>query len=471
MFRMCRSHFRWLMTLPLWAALLFLAACGGSGESLPTVQTVQLNDKGPISRSLTVTLSHSGTVEVDYWTANETPLRVQGASPGNATQEIALPRLRASSTYHYEVSTTTAGVRSLPQSAGSFQTGELPDDVKSITMTSTGQPSQPLTFLAVRSQFTGGVVFDAEGHIVWYGRTSVAPQGATRRANGNWVILLDGVGLAEFSPVGEQVRFFSQSRMPTGTRIHHGVTPTASNTLLFLAFEYRTFGSVALNGESIWEWNPQDDSLVKRWSAFDFLDPAVDFGPRSLERDWFHANSIVIGQHDNIIVSFHFLDQILSIRPDFSAIEWRLGGPGSTYTVSSEQATSGQHSARETAPDTILMFDNGFARNDGGRFSRALELKLDSTTQTASTHWQYRPNPDIWASVISSVRRLANGNTVLTFGTPAGLNQSTGPISLHEVSPRGDLLWNAIITLPSGSVFQGDPIQSVGGETRAGSAP
>lgn len=448
-----------------WLVLLFalaVSACGG-GDDSPQVVSSRIIDKGPIFRTLEVSTSRAGGVEVEYGFDGSKRLRVVSASGAATAHEVLLPRLVANKLYSYSVYTTLNGQRGGERSSGVFQTGELPAELKAIAATTSGSPTLPLTFLAMRSDFKGGIVLDAEGNVVWYAKTSIAPQGATQRANGNWVILLNGVGLAEFSPLGEQVSFLSQSRLPE--TIHHGVTATSRNTLIFLTFDPRTFDGQTLRGEGIWEWNPQDDSLLKRWSAFDHLDPTVDFGVRSVPNDWFHANSIAIGQRGNIVLSFHFLDQILSLTPDFSAIEWRLGGPGSTYEVGAPQMTSGQHSAREVASNEILMFDNGFARAGGERYSRAIQLQFDPASGNVVTTWQYRPQPDIWATVISSVRILGNGHRVLLFGTPAGINGSTGPIALHEVSATGELKWAMTLSLPAGStVFQGDPMRSIAGE-------
>ena len=78
-----------------------------------------------------------------------------------------------------------------------------------------------------------------------------------------------------------------------------------------------------------------------------------------------------------------------------------------------------QHSAVELANGNILLFDNGNFRPpaQGGQYSRALELELNTTTDTATKVWEYRHGPsDIFAACCSNVTRLANGNTVLVFG-------------------------------------------------------
>ena len=46
--------------------------------------------------------------------------------------------------------------------------------------------------------------------------------------------------------------------------------------------------------------------------------------------EWMHANSLSIGPRGNVLVSSHYLNQVLSLSPDWRRIEWRLGGPRAT---------------------------------------------------------------------------------------------------------------------------------------------
>jgi hypothetical protein len=320
----------------------------------------------------------------------------------------------------------------------------------------------------MRSPFNGGLIVDAHGRVVWYGRTPSAPLGAARRTNGHWVLLFGGgaaAGLIEFSALGEVVHRLDASALPVGQRIHHGVTATPHDTLLFLTFDPREVDGQVRNGEALWEWNPSTGALDKRWSAFDFIDPRVEFGARSIPEDWLHGNSVSIGPRGNIVVSLHFLDQVISLASDFSAIEWRLGGARSTFAIDPAQASSGQHSALEVATNRMMMFDNGVARADGSRFSRAIELALDPSSGSVATAWEYRPDPTIWVPIFGSVRRLPNGHSVVAFGAPPGQFGATGPVVLHEVSPSGQRLWSLLLSLPpGGGIFQADPITSVAGE-------
>jgi hypothetical protein len=450
----------------LLSAAVLSSGCGG-GDPAPAIVATAVDDHGPIFRRVHVTLSEPGEVDVEYGAPGSERLRV--ASVGRATRHaLVLPRLRERQTYTFRV-----GARAAPGAAqstveGSFATGELPEDLRAIGFAPSGMSSAPLHFLSVRSTFTGGLIVDAQGRVVWYGRTPTAPLGGARRANGHWVLLFGGgagAGLIEFSALGEVVHRLDASALPVGQRIHHGVTATRQDTLLFLTFDPREVDGQLRNGEALWEWNPPTGALDKRWSAFDFIDPRSEFGQRSVPDDWLHANSVSIGPHGNIVVSLHYLDQVISLRSDFGALEWRLGGSRSTFAVDPAQGSSGQHSAFEVAPNRVLMFDNGVARADGSRFSRAIELALDPSSGSVTTAWEYRPDPAIWTPIFGSVRRLPNGHSVVAFGAPPGQFGATGPVVLHEVSSSGQRVWSLLLSLPpGGGIFQADPITSVAGE-------
>jgi hypothetical protein len=448
------------------SAAWFLYGCGG-GDPAPAIVATAVDDHGPIFRRIQVTLSGPGEVDVEYGAAGGERLRVTSVAQ-STTHALVLPRLRERGTYAFRVRARAVPGAAESTAEGSFVTGDLPEDIRAIGFAPSGVASAPLYFLSMRSPFNGGLIVDAQGRVVWYGRTPSAPLGAARRANGHWVLLFGGgpgAGLVEFSALGEVVYRLDASALPAGQRIHHGVTATPQDSLLFLTFDPREIDGQVRNGEALWEWNPSTGALDKRWSAFDVIDPRVEHGARSVPEDWLHGNSVSIGPRRNIVVSLHFLDQVISLASDFSAIEWRLGGARSTFAIDPTQASSGQHSASEVATNRVLMFDNGVARADGSRFSRAIEFALDPSSGSVATTWEYRPDPTIFAPVFGSVRRLPNGHRVIAFGTPPGQLGGTGPVVLHEVSTSGQRLWSLLLSLPPGAgIFQADPITSVAGE-------
>ena len=335
---------------------------------------------------------------------------------------------------------------------------EIPADLAAVTFTVQGRPTAPYVMLELRHPggFTGFVAVNGEGRPVWLFRTTGSPFGFTRRANGNFVLLDSERGLVEVMPSGEVVRELAQQVRP-GRRMHHDVTATSRNTILFIAEEWQQHGGVQVNGEAVWEWAPEAGTVTKRWSAFDHLDPALDAGARSRPDDWLHANSIAEGARGNVLLSLHFLDQVISIAPGLGAIEWRLGGTRATVGV--DEAFSGQHTAREVATSRILLFDHGFDRSVE-RYSRAVELEMAG--DNARVVWQWRPPRDNWARVISSAQRLAGGSTLVGFGTPRDMPAgATGPIEVYDVARDGRVLWHLEIGGAVSSMYRATPVYSL----------
>jgi hypothetical protein len=334
---------------------------------------------------------------------------------------------------------------------------DLPGDLAAVTFTAIGAPTVPYTMLELRSPggFTGFVAIDASSRPVWYFRTVGSPFSFTRRAHGTFVLLDSERGLVEVTRAGEVVTELRQEQRP-GRRMHHDVTVTPHNTVLFLAEEWRPWGAGLLAGEALWEWDPGSAAVAKRWSSFDVLDPDRDWGARSVAGDWLHANSVSWGRRGNVVMSLHFLNQIISIAPGFGTLEWRLGGIGATHDV--DDPFSGQHTAREIARGRVLLFDNGFER-EVERYSRAVEYQLQGPG--AVKVWEWRPARDNWARVISSARRLPNGNTVVGFGTPRDAPPgATGPIEVYEVTRSGRVVWHLTLGGAVSSMYRATPLLS-----------
>jgi hypothetical protein len=292
--------------------------------------------------------------------------------------------------------------------------------------------------------------------------------GTARRENGNFVIQYGVRGILEVTPAGDVVAELAQQ--PLGQRrAHHDVITTPWNTVLFIAYDTREFEGREVSGEALWEWDPDGGALERRWSAWDHFSPDVDWGAQSRDTDWLHANSVAFGPNGNILMSFRFTDQVISITPDFADVEWRLGGVNADVQVSGSDVFVGQHTAAELpAVDgrrRVLLFDNG---PHGRGFSRAQELELDLDDGTAATAWEFRPEPDNFSFITSLARRLDNGNTFVAFGAGPGVLASFGPVEAFEVDAEGNELFHLVIGGPTVNdsfvLYRASPISSIAGE-------
>ena len=330
----------------------------------------------------------------------------------------------------------------------------LPPDLAAIRISATGTltPHYVLAHLYAEKGYKGYALIDAAGQVAWHYRTKDYPFGADRRRNGNFVFMDKGAGLIEVDRAGRIVHELTQR--DSENEMHHAIVVTPRDTVLYLAFDTQDFAGKRLKGEAIWEWNPDTGEDVKRWRSWDFLDPALDRSPRTAG-EWLHGNSLHVGPAGNTLLSFHYINQVISIAPDWKSVQWRLGGVRGTIAVPADQQTSAQHTAAELSPNRVLLFDN---RTDlQPPYSRAVEYAIEGTA--ARLIWQWKAPNNNYAAAVSSARRLANGNTLVAFGMEKGRNGSSGPTEAYEVTNDGAIKWHLVVDGVM-TLFRVEPISS-----------
>ncbi|HKG94249.1 MAG TPA: aryl-sulfate sulfotransferase [Gemmatimonadaceae bacterium] len=429
------------------AAVLATAACQG-GTDAPAVRVVgaELSAPAPLVRALDLTLDRPAAVTVDYWTEGDPHLRVRSASAEH--HALLLARLRPGRSYQYEV--RGAGTR------GTFTTDPLPADLAGVSLAATGERSGPLVMLHLfdPAGFKGYAAVDNSGRVVWYWRTTDFPFGMARRGNGNFVFLDKGRGLLEVTPAGRVVHELAQDL--ASREQHHDAIVGPDNSVLFIAFDDRTVDGARVRGEAIWAWTPETGAVVKRWSVWDHFTFADAPAPRG-SGEWMHGNALAMGPRQNILLSAHHWNQIISITPDWRGVEWRLGGVNATLPVPDAEQFSGQHTGREIAPGRVIVFDNGV---DRGGYSRAVEFATDGGP--VRKVWEWRPARVNFATAVGSARRLDGGRTLVAFGMSAGLAGSTGPTEVYEVAADGTPVWHLVVGTQI--LYRAEPLAAIGSE-------
>lgn len=176
-----------------------------------------------------------------------------------------------------------------------------------------------------------------------------------------------------------------------------------------------TLVEVSRAGEVVWEWR-----------GWEHLDPEIDIiGPGAMERsEWTHGNGIVELPSGDLLLSARQISTVLRVSRQTGEITRRYG----------RGSLAGQHSPWLTDAGTLLVFDNGFNRQDGmPPYSRLVEFDLGSGAEV----WQYRdPVPwEMFSALQSSAQRLGNGNTLACEGL-------TGRV--FEVTREGELAWEYV---------------------------
>ena len=402
-----------------WApvAAVLIAAAGGwaddepSGPPPPLSAAARIHPDNALIAMVAGELAAPGSVVVDYWPVGggavlrSAPVASHGTSFG-----AGVFRLRAATEYRYQVRAVGADGRlSAPTPAAGFTTGELPAGLRDAVFDVwRGAPTLPVTFLEFRqSEFFGLAAFDGDGHVVWYFQ---APEGEqpyvmARRPNGNIVYLAGfkggttAAGLVEIDPMGRELQRLSDECAPFGP-MHHEVQVLPDGRVLYLSRDVLWDGhgepAAPQEGDTLGVWDAEAGTASIVWNIFDHLSPADRVEPasnRSLPghpmwggcdrdtrvQDWSHGNSAVMADAGSVLVSLGHLNQVISIAPDLASVRWRLGGPGSDFTFEDpSDRFYAQHTALPLASGNVLLFDNGTGRpyDEGGQFSRALELEL-----------------------------------------------------------------------------------------------
>ena len=433
-----------------------------------------------------VSLDKAASVYVEYGNADTGRFRTMGTGAVAARHVVPVVRLRPSTTYEYQAFAVDSDGRESDGVGGTFTTGELPDTLATIDFSAQGEPTPDLVLMDYRDAASSYLLaLDRTSKVVWY-YNSPNPfppevsgiQAVRQKANFNFVFYAGSPRapccLREVTPLGEVVDQLAASELDDTP--HHDFLVLPKNKVMYLAEETRIIDDTAnggdaetrVTGDVIRVWDQNAGTTTELWNSFDHLstDDRVVW-----ERDpkrWTHFNSIQIAPRGDIIVSSRNRNQVISIAADFQSVRWFLGGPNSSFVLPGPlDRFYRQHTATELPNGNILLFDNGADRpeEEGGEYSRALELAIRDYDGSAVKVWEYRHAPDIYASFISSAYRLDNGNTLVNFGTTTDVESV--PITLVEVDRDGNEVWKLRMAGPTlKNRYRAYPLLSILGETR-----
>ena len=448
--------------------------------------SASLRDDNPLIVQVEVSLDRPARVYVEYESEDAGAFVTRTTELAATEHTVPVVRLRPSSTYSYEVFAVDEDGEISAGPGGSFTTGGLPDALARMELTVEGSPTGLVLFDLEDNPDSYYVALDHDSEVVWYYRHEVTlpdmPVSArTVRQKPNYNLLfLEGGPLGrrfncclkEITPLGELVDRLAAN--PIDKYVNRDFLVLSDTEVLYLAHEVIEIDDTANGGEpgtevlvdSIRVWDQTNDTTREVWNALDHfsLDQRVDWNADRPPISWQRANSLAMGVRGNYIVSLANWDQVISISPDGQSIEWQLGGPDTDYHfLDPADRFYGQHTASELSNGNILVYDNGSGRPDeeGGPYSRALELALNTYDLGVTKVWEYRHEPDLFARGRSSAFRLENGNTIINTES----NDSEPPRVIVEVDGDGNEVWKAEIRSPSmRNSFRAYSVESILGE-------
>ena len=403
-----------------------------------------------------VSLDRAARVYVEYDNPQAGRYRT-ALSEAGAEHVIPIVRLRPQTTYDYTIFVIPDGEAAASGGSGRFTTGPLPPPLAAVPVRVSGRSSQALILSDLinrhRDRSSFYLFHDETGSVVWFYHQPppFVPEAIDRLPGGNFIFFdKRNFVFTELTPLGEVV-----SRFELGGRWgvpHHDVTVLGDGRVIYPSMKTLVVDDSANGGpanarfriDQLFVWDRESGSVEQVWDAGEAWDVTGDPNQRAPGRylngrpDWWtHLNSATAGPRGNIILSFRGRSQVVSLSPDFHTIEWQLHGPDSDFAFPNPaDRFYGQHTASQLANGNVLLFDNGWERPEaeGGRYSRALELRLDAAAGTAAKVWEYRTDPDTQTGRGGSAYRLSNGNTLVNFGHVRTYHD---PITIVEVDAAG----------------------------------
>jgi len=190
----------------------------------------------------------------------------------------------------------------------------------------------------------------------------------------------------------------------------------------------------------IQEMTPED-AVVFEWRSWEHVDIKQTARPEQLTIEppdavgYLHGNALALDLDGNIILSARRFDELIKIDRETGAIIWHMGGGNSqnnqfTFIDDPKNGFSGQHHPTILPNGNLLLFDNGDMHEE--RISRAVEYAIDQENRTARLIWSY--DDGRYSGTMGSVQRLANGNTLIGWGSAP----PSGP-SVTEITPDGEI--------------------------------
>ncbi|HEX9066530.1 MAG TPA: arylsulfotransferase family protein, partial [Streptosporangiaceae bacterium] len=158
--------------------------------------------------------------------------------------------------------------------------------------------------------------------------------------------------------------------------------------------------------------------------------------------DWFHINAVHLASDGNLLVDARNTWTAYKVNRSTGSIIWQLGGKHSSFTLraangqvldNAGELFSWQHDPNQIGRDLYTFFDNESAGTPQLPYSRAIVVRLDERTRTATLIRSYNQPEGLSAA--------SQGNAQTTEG---GLVVGWGALPyFSQFRPSGRLVFNA----------------------------
>lgn len=142
--------------------------------------------------------------------------------------------------------------------------------------------------------------------------------------------------------------------------------------------------------------------------------------------DYFHLNSISVDTDGNLLVSARHTSAVYKVDRKTGRIIWRLGGKLNDFRMGPGASFAFQHDAQRRRDGTITLFDNSAtedAADQVAQYSRAIRLRVNEGTKTATLVRDYVPTVLRSAWAMGNMQELPDGGVFVGWGTTGGMTE------------------------------------------------
>ncbi|TML97263.1 MAG: hypothetical protein E6G03_03055 [Actinobacteria bacterium] len=274
----------------------------------------------------------------------------------------------------------------------------------------------------------GPLILDNRGRVVWFRPldTHAVTDFRVQRYRGRPVLTWwqgrpdEGDGESGYSIYDDRYRLVAHVQPGNGLLGDiHEFKLTPHNTALMTFIR-----QVLVKGRRVLEGGFQELDIRTRrvlfeWHSIDHVRLVESYYhlPRNPDGlyDYFHINSIDVGQDGNFLVSARNTHTIYKIDRRSGRILWRLGGKRSDFNLGRAARFAWQHDARRLPNGNLTLFDNS-AGPQVRKQSRGLVLRLDLAHRQATVVRSFVHTPPLVSVDQGNLQRLRNGDFLAGWG-------------------------------------------------------
>jgi hypothetical protein len=311
----------------------------------------------------------------------------------------------------------------------------------------------------------GPEILNSHGQVVWF---HAVPQGEeaadfrTQTYDGRPVLTWwQGTGLGGLSNGVDYIyndRYQQIAEVQAGNGYSadgHEFLITPWNTALIVIYTTATADLTSIGGPAdqtvidgiVQEVDIKTGKVLFQWNSADHVPYGQSEQPlpasASTPWDWFHINAVKVASNHTILVDGRDTWTTYDVSLRTGAIRWQLGGKDSTFTEvaapgqtldSAGEIFSWQHDPQQVGPDLYTFFDNDSTGAPLLPYSRAVTVRLNFTTKTATLLASDNQPEGLSAA--------SQGNAQTTRDADLFVGWGALPY-FSEFSPSGQLLFNA----------------------------